>query len=61
MAEYIASVSGNWSNAATWGGSGPPGDGDTVTINNGVTVTVAANTTVTVGNAADLEICAPDG
>jgi hypothetical protein len=39
---YTASVSGNWSATATWGGSGPPVAGDTVTINPGVTVTVSA-------------------
>ncbi len=42
MAAFTASVTGNWSNTATWGGSGPPGAGDTVTINSGITVTVDA-------------------
>ena len=37
-----ASVSGNWNNTATWGGSSVPVAGDTVTINSGITVTVTA-------------------
>lgn len=44
---YTASVTGDWTNTATWGGSGPPVSGDTVTINNGITVTIT--TAVTVG------------
>jgi hypothetical protein len=43
MAARTASVSGVWSNTATWGGSSVPGEGDTVTINSGVTVTVDQN------------------
>lgn len=45
-AAYIASVTGNWSASATWGGAGVPGTGDTATINNGVTVTQDGNVTV---------------
>ncbi len=37
-----ASVSGNWSNTATWGGLSVPVAGDAVTINPGITVTVTA-------------------
>mgnify|MGYP001609959870 CR=1 FL=1 len=37
---YTGSVTGDWSNTATWGGSGPPGAGDTVTINDTIVVTV---------------------
>jgi len=32
MASYTSTGSGNWSNPATWGGSGPPTDGDSVTV-----------------------------
>ncbi len=39
-ASWTASVSGNWSNAATWGGGGSPVSGDDVTINTGITVTL---------------------
>jgi hypothetical protein len=39
MAAYTSSQDGNWSDTATWGGSGPPGNGDTVTINHNVTLT----------------------
>ena len=45
MAAYTATQSGNWSDTATWGGSGPPGIGDTATIG-AFTVTVNSNTTV---------------
>jgi hypothetical protein len=46
MATYTSSQSGNFSSSATWGGSGPPADGDdfvitaghTVTIDNGISV-----------------------
>ena len=44
MAAYTTTTTGNWSSTATWGGSGPPGDGDTVTMSYNVTVDV--NTTV---------------
>jgi len=44
-AARTASVSGNWSNPATWGGSVPPVTGDTITINSGITVTVDVATT----------------
>ncbi len=40
-ASYTATSSGNWAVTSTWGNSGPPGDGDTITINDGVTVTVS--------------------
>lgn len=43
---FTASVTGNWSDAATWGGAGVPGNGDTVTINAGIVVTVDVNTTI---------------
>jgi hypothetical protein len=39
-AQRTASVSGNWSNTATWGGSAVPISTDAVTINSGITVTV---------------------
>ena len=35
-----ASVTGDWNDIATWGGSSVPGSADSVTINSGVTVTV---------------------
>lgn len=44
MAAYTTSQAGNWSDQATWGGSGPPGNGDTATVAHNVTVD--ANTTV---------------
>lgn len=46
MAAYTSTTSGNWTQSATWGGAGVPGDGDTVTIATGTTVTVDQNTTV---------------
>ncbi len=39
LASYTASQDGLWSSTSTWGGSGPPGNGDTVTIPSGITVT----------------------
>ena len=38
-----SSATGNWNATATWGGLSAPVAGDTVTINNGHTVTVTAN------------------
>src|ERR1700741_2036001 len=46
---YTSSQNGNWADASTWGGMGPPVDGDTCTISH--TVTVAASTTAAVGNS----------
>jgi hypothetical protein len=42
LANRTASVSGNWNNTATWGGSSVPVAGDNVTINSGITVTIPA-------------------
>jgi len=39
-ATRTASVSGNWSNSATWGGAAVPTASDTCIVNSGVTVTV---------------------
>ncbi len=43
QAQRTASVSGNWSSTATWGGQPVPTASDAVTINSGVTVTVDQN------------------
>jgi len=46
---YTAVASGNWSNAATWGGTAPPytlGIGDQVNIGTGINVTMDGNVTV---------------
>jgi hypothetical protein len=43
MTTKTASVSGNWSNTATWGGAAVPVDGDIVVINSGVTVLFDVN------------------
>lgn len=45
-AAYTSAADGNWSDDATWSGSGVPGNGDTVTIGTGHTITVDVNTTV---------------
>ena len=39
-ATITATVTGNWSNTATWGGAAVPVAGDAVTINNGINVTI---------------------
>lgn len=43
-ADYTTTQAGNWSDTATWGGSGPPGIGDLATLAHNVAVDV--NTTV---------------
>jgi len=43
---YTSTVSGNWNSAATWGGAGVPGNGDTATIATTTVVTATANVTV---------------
>ena len=40
MATYTSTQSGNFSAAATWGGSGPPADGDKFVVADGHTVTI---------------------
>jgi len=42
-ADYTSTGSGDWDVLATWGGSGTPGSGDTVTIANTHTVTLTQN------------------
>src|SRR5437763_12685718 len=39
-ATFSSTTSGNWSSAATWGGAGVPGAGDTATVNGGNVVTL---------------------
>ena len=71
FAQRTASVTGNWSNNATWGGSTPPTSADAVTINSGVVVTVdvaaaaclsitlnapAANNGITISGANSLAV-----
>jgi hypothetical protein len=51
MTIYVATQDGDWSDTATWGGSGPPGDGDSAHIPSGIDVTVDVNTTVGYGEA----------
>ena len=46
-ATFIASVTGNWSDAATWGGGGKPGGTDDIVVNTAITVTMDANYTTT--------------
>ena len=48
---YMSTQSGNWNVAATWGGGGFPGNGDTATIADGTTVTCPAAVTCIVGNS----------
>jgi hypothetical protein len=68
-ASYTASTSGWWDVAATWGGQGVPGNGDTATINDGVTVTIrdarvignspnAGNVVLSLGNSGAVIIAA---
>lgn len=45
MAAFTSTQDGDWAEAATWGGGGVPGSGDTATVSHNVDVT----TTVTVG------------
>jgi hypothetical protein len=48
-ATYTAVASGNWSSAATWGGTAPPftlGIADQVTIGSGITVTIDSTVTI---------------
>src|SRR5574343_1070707 len=46
MASYTSAATGNWTSSSTWSPSGVPGDGDTVTLSGGYTVTVASSVTI---------------
>jgi hypothetical protein len=45
MASYTSIATGSWAASATWGG-GPPGDGDTATIDTGTVVTIDSDVTI---------------
>jgi hypothetical protein len=45
LATYTSSQSGNFSASATWGGSGPPADGDAFNVSSGHTVTIDSGIT----------------
>ncbi len=60
MATYTSTTSGNWSDAATWGGSGPPINGDTFSIAAGTTVTYDVTTPPIDGFATNSN-CLPGG
>ena len=53
MATYTSSQSGNFSSSATWGGSGPPADGDDFVITAGHTVTIDTRISVPTNGYAD--------
>jgi hypothetical protein len=53
MATYTSSQSGNFSSSATWGGSGPPADGDDFVITAGHTVTIDTGISVPANGYAD--------
>jgi hypothetical protein len=46
MTAYTSTQSGDWSDTATWGGSGPPGDGDSATISIGHVVEIDGDVTL---------------
>lgn len=60
MAAYTSTTSGNFSSAATWGGSGPPVDGDSFSIAAGTTVTYDV-TTAPINGFATNSNCLPGG
>jgi len=60
---FTNTLTGDWNDTATWGGSGPPGEGDTAAIITGTTVTVSDTRSVgavtllrTTGNTTKLAV-----
>lgn len=53
MATFTSSQSGNFSSAATWGGTGVPGDGDRFDVSAAHTVTIDTGITVPTNGYAD--------
>jgi len=53
MATRTASVSGDWSNTATWGGAAVPVAGDDVVINSAITVTIDDSAAATIDIGSD--------
>jgi hypothetical protein len=60
MATYTSTTSGNWSDAATWGGAGVPGNADNFSIAAGTTVTYDLTTPPIDGFATNSN-CLPGG
>jgi len=60
MATYTSTTSGNWSNTATWGGAGVPGNADNFSIAAGTTVTYDFTTPPIDGFATNSN-CLPGG
>lgn len=59
MAARTASVTGNWNDTATWGGAAVPVSGDTVTINDGITVTIPTGYFAVVGASPGDDVSTP--
>lgn len=56
MADYTSAQTGDWSNVDTWDGVHVPGNGDTVDIANGHTVTIDQDLIIGTGAADNLAI-----
>lgn len=56
MVAYTSTQTGNFSAAATWGGSGSPADGDTFTVSAGHTVTIDTGISVPASGYGDSNI-----
>lgn len=56
---YVATTTGNFNNATTWGGVGVPTAGDTGIINNGVTVTCPVSVTCIIGASPSNDTSTP--
>lgn len=51
LTAYVGTTTGDWNTTTNWTPNGTPGNGDTVTINNGITITIPVGYNAIIGDS----------